>query len=125
MRYEVDAREDEARVPLVVVVVVIIVIALIVNDAFVALLSVDCRMAAVSHSLKFGRTPTISSQRHSTSCRRRAPCTLSVALRHPSSSQRSRSLVHTWSSTYTPLNNFAASNLCMTSLRSNLGNRHA
>jgi hypothetical protein len=37
--YEVDAREDEARVPLVVVVVVIIVIALIVNDAFVALLS--------------------------------------------------------------------------------------
>ena len=36
--YEVDAREDEARVPLVVVVVVvIIVIALIVNDAFVAL----------------------------------------------------------------------------------------
>ena len=34
--YEVDAREDEARVPLVVVVV-IIVIALIVNDAFVAL----------------------------------------------------------------------------------------
>lgn len=40
MRYEVDAREDEARVPLVVVVVVvIIVIALIVNDAFVALLS--------------------------------------------------------------------------------------
>ena len=39
MRYEVDAREDEARVPLVVVVVVIIVIALIVNDAFVTLLS--------------------------------------------------------------------------------------
>ena len=40
MRYEVDAREDEARVPLVVVVVIIvIVIALIVNDAFVALLS--------------------------------------------------------------------------------------
>ena len=40
MIYEVDAREDEARVPLVVVVVVvIIVIALIVNDAFVALLS--------------------------------------------------------------------------------------
>ena len=40
MGYEVDAREDEARVPLVVVVVVvIIVIALIVNDAFVALLS--------------------------------------------------------------------------------------
>ena len=38
MRYEVDARGDEARVPLVVVVV-IIVIALIVNDAFVALLS--------------------------------------------------------------------------------------
>ena len=37
--YEVDAREEEARVPLVVVVVVIIVIALIVNDAFVALLS--------------------------------------------------------------------------------------
>jgi preprotein translocase subunit SecE len=39
--YEVDAREDEARVPLVVVVVVvvIIVIALIVNDSFVALLS--------------------------------------------------------------------------------------
>ena len=38
--YEVDAREDEARVPLVVVVVVvIIVIALIVSDAFVALLS--------------------------------------------------------------------------------------
>ena len=37
--YEVDAREDEARVPLVVVVVVIIVIALIVNDAFVTLLS--------------------------------------------------------------------------------------
>ena len=36
--YEVDAREDEARVPLVVVVVIIvIVIALIVNDAFVAL----------------------------------------------------------------------------------------
>ena len=40
--YEVDAREDEARVPLVVVVVVVIiviVIALIINDAFVALLS--------------------------------------------------------------------------------------
>lgn len=37
--YEVDAREDEARVPLVVVVVIIIVIALIVNDAFVTLLS--------------------------------------------------------------------------------------
>ena len=36
--YEVDAREDEARVPLVVVVV-IIVIALIIDDAFVALLS--------------------------------------------------------------------------------------
>ena len=41
MRYEVDAREDEARVPLVVVVVIIIVIALIVNDAFVTLLSLS------------------------------------------------------------------------------------
>ena len=44
MRYEVDAREDEARVPLVVVVVVliiVIVIALIINDAFVALLSLS------------------------------------------------------------------------------------
>ena len=40
MRYEVDAREDEARVPLVVVVVIIvIVIALIIDDAFVTLLS--------------------------------------------------------------------------------------
>lgn len=42
MRYEVDAREEEARVPLVVVVVIIvIVIALIINDAFVALLSLS------------------------------------------------------------------------------------
>jgi len=39
VRYEVDAREDEARVPLVVVIIVI-VIALIV-DAFVALLSLS------------------------------------------------------------------------------------
>jgi len=43
VRYEVDAREDEARVPLVVVVVliIVIVIALIINDAFVALLSLS------------------------------------------------------------------------------------
>jgi len=57
VRYEVDAREDEARVPLVVVVVVVviivIVIALIVNDVFVALLVVVSDVLMIS--LRIGK----------------------------------------------------------------------
>ena len=41
MRYEVDAREDEARVPLVVVVVIIVIVIALIVDAFVALLSLS------------------------------------------------------------------------------------
>ena len=35
MRYEVDAREDEASVPLVVVVIIIVIVIALIVDVFV------------------------------------------------------------------------------------------